>query len=350
MRNRQIKKILIDKASTVDIPNVVDQIKARFNEIPPKPVMTQTYRRPLVLVSALTLSMLVLFAVAFGLVYGFRDVDPLASSDESLHDAVMLSSISTLSLIDDIDASTIETLSATLLSNRPNHDEEDEDTTVSTSVEGLKKYLFMMETVLKSQNNYEYQRKVISRAQRRYQLQFQTSSLIDNESNYALVYEVKNDSNEAVEMTLTMYGYSETYHSYITYQKRTGVINMTTAINDDQSVRVSYSEDTSGKHYQITTFENLMITEQVQMNFTSHAQVDMSFMKGNVFGTYSFSLTVDEKGYKRVILVDYDIQNQFQGQIEVFVTGTNNDAYTMIVKPNGKPSFVITGERHRGRN
>lgn len=351
MKDKQVEKLIVDKANLVVVPDVTDKIKARFNEIPPKPE-TKPVFHPRRLVEIMAFSMVLLIVATLAILYNTRETDPLVSADESLYEAVMLSSISTMSIINENAATIQSDEQVILLAFGPNNNEEepDEDEEITTNVDGVRHYLKLMESVLASDDAYHYERQIINRRQRRFQLQFRSASLTDEETNYDLSYQVVTDNDTDIILSATITEDDQSYPSDITYNKTTKMITMTTGFADGHRIDIQYHPDDTGTHYQITRYENMTMVEQVDMSYQTRENVTLSFVHGNVFGTYQFSLTIGPFGVRRMLSIDYDIQDTYHGNITISVTGSNDDTYTMVITPHGRPSFIITRDRRNGRN
>ncbi len=349
MRDKELKKILTEKANQIEVPDVKLSIKQRFGEIPPKPIKKSIFRRRFIEVMAFSMVLLIVATIA--VLYGSIDTDPFLSTDDSLHEAVMMSSISTISVIDeDLTAASTEDYIILLAMGPPTtDDEEDEETEVEQNVDGVRRYLHLMEQVLTTNENYQYQRQAINRRQRRYQLSFVAASLVDEEVNYDVIYEVTDDNDENTQLMATITQGDEAYQADIIYQKDNQQITMRTNYQNGLSVEVSFLEAQGTTHYEITHYDGIDITEQVALTYEQKNQVSLSFIQGNAYGTYDFSLENGPSGSRKRFLIDYNIQDRYQGNISIAVSGTDNDEYRIVVTPHNRPSFVIERDRGRGR-
>lgn len=351
MKRKQVEKMLIEKANLVEVPDITTKLKDRFNEIPPKRETVHVYKRYR-LVGATALSIAVLLIVAFLTIFNTPEQDPFMTveDDNTLYEAVMLSAISTVSVIDDLATVSAEDQVILLAFGPPTNNDEDpeEDTVIEDSIGGLRHYLGLMENILSSENNYRYQHRVMNRRQRQYAIDFETDSLTREAVDYELEYQVTTDTDNQTHLEAVIKKGTTTYQSNMTYDKQTQAITMKTAYQQNQSVEIRFYRDQDRKHYDITTYQGIDIVEQVELSYQTSAHIALTFTHGQAFGTYDFSI-INHMGMRR-LSIDYDIQDRFQGNINISVTGTDNDIYEMEITPQGRPSFTITRDRGRDRN
>lgn len=348
MKKRHIKKLIIDKANHVVIPDVTQQIKQRFDEIPPKQERRSMFKKRR-LVEVMAFSMALLIVATLSILYASRDTDPFAATanDDSLHEVVMLSSISTVSVIDQTTTDVSSNTHMTSLSNGQ-HNGSDDETEITNNIEGIRRYLKLMENVLTSDATYRYQRRVINRRQQKYALTFETNSLADETTDYELQYDVYEEDNDMIMLHATITKDNETYSSEMTYQKQTKAITMKTAMENDQSIEIAVQRDDGETQYHITHYDGTDIIEQVSLNYQSRTAITLTFEHGAAYGTYAFSLTTGPLGLTKMLNIDYDLQNQYQGNIKIALI--NAQTYRMVITPNGRQSFVVERSRGNGQN
>lgn len=350
MKNRDIKKLIVKEAKLAVIPDVTAKIKERLHEIPEKPLEKEVFK-PRRFIEVMAFSMVLLFAITIAILFQSRETDPFVSSNDTIYEAVMVSSMSTMAVIDDITTELASEPEVVLMMFGPNdNDEPDEITEVTDNVDGVRHYLGLMESILASDNLYQYQRQVVNRRQKRFALSFKTSSMTQEENRHELSYEIISDTEVEAVIMATMTKDQHTYQSEITYQKESQTILMTTGLGNGQSVMITYHQDDIGKHYTISRYSALTMIEAVTLTYQTKEQVTLSYMKDNMSGTYEFSLSDEPTNNRRMLSIDYDINHMFRGNIEISVTGTDNDTYNMTITPNGRAPFVITRARGKGRN
>lgn len=345
MKNKEIKKILIEKANQIDVPDLSAAIKNQLHDIPEKAPKHVIKRR--LLIPALSLSMIVLIALAITFLGSNQVTDPLLSEDGSTYEAVILSSISTISLVEGNETATTTSLETIKLLAE---DTDDEETAITNNVDGLKQYLNIMENVLTANQNFTYQQSTISRRLQKYALTFTTSSLSEEQISYDIVYEVIENTDEVARFSVLITANDQTYETDMSYDKINRKLTMITTNQNNLAIHITYTKNTDQFIYDITTYQADEIIEQVQLSYQNRTNMTLSFIHGNVYGTYQFSLTTGVLGYQNVLLIDYDLQNQYRGNIKISITGQSRNTYRMLITPQGKQSFIITRERQKGKN
>ncbi len=349
MRDNQVEKLIKEKANLVVIPDITEKIKARFKDIPPQPQKQRVFRpRRLVMVMASTFVLLA--AVMTGLLYQAPETDPLmiaSTDDDSLYEVVMLSSISTISLIDETMMNSQTDASMTLLAGGPSlgfDNGDDEETAITTNFNGLLRYLKLMENILSSDDTYAYQREIISRRQHKFAIKFAVSSLNSEAIDYEVVYEVVEDNDEQATLQMTMQKGTQAYTSRVIYQKETQSMTSSSTLDNGVTITIVYTKDDDQSTYQITRSMGMTIIEQVVISYEIQNEITLTFAQSEVSGTYTFRMI---KGvYRNVLSIDYDILDTYYGNILVSINSANANQYSVIVRPKDGQRFII---RHAGR-
>ena len=347
MRDKEIKKLIKAKANLVIIPDVKDKIKARFDEVPPQSIKQRTYgsRR---LMTAMASTFILFVAIMIGLLYQVPDTDPLITGDvddDAVYEVVMLSSVSTISIIDQSSLDGVIADSVTLLSGGPMNDHtNDEEEIVTNNFTGLRRYLHIMENLLSSDGVYPYQKEVINRRQQKYALKFAVKSLDDIDINYEVIYEVIENTDEQIKLQMTMQKNNASYTSQVVYQKQSQAMTTTALLSDGQTLAIDYTSVDGQSTYQLTRSLGGSVVEQVVISYQTKDMVSLTFEQGDVEGEYTFRMIQGLN--RRILSIDYHISDTYYGNMLVSINGANANKYSVVVRPENGQSFLI---RNAGR-
>lgn len=345
MKNREIKKIIREKAYEKNIPDVSFLIKKKldmnYHYQEEKVTVKKRFNlRPLYM--SLAASMFVIFIVVLTLITPSKEVDLFANSEFSNN--VLLSAISTSELVDnnnlnanynfnfkEITASTSFDYNL-FTADQPNEYIEDE-------IDEVMKYSSFIEIFFNNLDEFEKEIKKEKYLNFNKVITYKLNNMNSTISEYKLYYKQNINKEEKTYLIdgLLVIGIKE-YKISITGKIDEDLFVLTHLINEDKTIEVIYEESQIKikEYYQEESINESII----ELNET---EVKLSFIKGKNQGVYQFQM--DKSDNRKRIRINYQIGNSDQGEFDFRVSEENNDEYEININPNDRPPSTMKKER-----
>lgn len=345
MKNREIKKIIREKADEKNIPDVSFLIKKKldmnYHYQEEKVTVKKRFNlRPLYM--SLAASMFVIFIVVLTLITPSKEVDLFANSEFSNN--VLLSAISTSELVDnnnlnanynfnfkEITASTSFDYNL-FTADQPNEYIEDE-------IDEVMKYSSFIEIFFNNLDEFEKEIKKEKYLNFNKVITYKLNNMNSTISEYKLYYKQNINKEEKTYLIdgLLVIGIKE-YKISITGKIDEDLFVLTHLINEDKKIEVIYEESQIKikEYYQ----EESINESTIELNET---EVKLSFIKGKNQGVYQFQM--ERSDNRKRIRINYQIGNSDQGEFDFRVSEDNNDEYEININPNDRPPSSIKKER-----
>ena len=348
MKQKDIKKLLIEKAKNVQIKDFSYDIIEKFKKLPTdEKIIASPKKRSWRLIPALTLSLSTMAIVLLAwLIYPyFNQETPQPSVLIDIKEDIVLSTIQATSMIEivetELQAITYETL---------RFGPVERDSKIKDELKDIAKYLQTIEKIYGSNQSYDIVDRVKDKPGNQRSLQFRTRDLIDHEDIYAFDYEqMINHETLTYHITGNLMKNQKTYPVTITgYTSQKGFL-MTVNQSVLNYVVMTFNEEPI-KTYTIELFvqgESIQKVDLMLEDVDDEKVATLSFIEGDSSGTYTFKVVEEER--KKVIEISYEIS--FDDEIEKgtitirILTLPQRTIYSIMVKPEGRIPFTFTQDR-----
>lgn len=349
MNNREVKKIIRQKADEKNIPNVSFLIKEKLDmnyeyQAEKVTVKKRFNLRPLYM--SLAASMLVIFIVVLTLITPTTETDLFANSQFS--DNVLLSAISTSELVYQNDESANnQKLLPILASTSTNynlfldHEESEElNIYIEDEIDEVMKYSQFIEIFFNNLDEFEKEIKKEKYLNFNKVITYQLNNMNSTISEYKLYYKQNIDKKTKTYniVGLLVAGEKE-YNLTITGKLKEDAFTLTHLVNKSDSVKVYYENS----QIKIKEYLNEETVNESTIDL-SETVVRLSFIKGKHQGVYEFQMHKSNKSEKR-IRINYRIGNSDEGKVDFSVSDDDNNKYEVNIKPNDRPPSNIKKER-----
>lgn len=354
MNNREVKKIIRQKADEKNIPNVSFLIKEKLDmayeyQAEKVTVKKRFNLRPLYM--SLAASMLVIFIVVLTLITPTTETDLFANSQFS--DNVLLSAISTSELVYQNDESANnQKLLPILASTSTNynlfldHEESEElNIYIEDEIDEVMKYSQFIEIFFNNLDEFEKEIKKEKYLNFNKVITYQLNNMNSTISEYKLYYKQNIDKETKTYniVGLLVAGEKE-YNLTITGKLKEDAFTITHRVNESKSVKVYYENS----QIKIKEYLNEETVNESTIDL-SETGVRLSFIKGKHQGVYEFQMHKSNESEKR-IRINYRIGNSDEGEVDFSVSDDDNNKYEVNIKPNDRPPSSIKKERkQKGR-
>lgn len=354
MNNREVKKIIRQKADEKNIPNVSFLIKEKLDmnyeyQAEKVTVKKRFNLRPLYM--SLAASMLVIFIVVLTLITPTTETDLFANSQFS--DNVLLSAISTSELVYQNDESANnQKLLPILASTSTNynlfldHEESEElNIYIEDEIDEVMKYSQFIEIFFNNLDEFEKEIKKEKYLNFNKVITYQVNNMNSTINEYKLYYKQNIDKKTKTYniVGLLVAGEKE-YNLTITGKLKEDAFTLTHLVNKSDSVKVYYENS----QIKIKEYLNEETVNESTIDL-SETVVRLSFIKGKHQGVYEFQMHKSNKSEKR-IRINYRIGNSDEGKVDFSVSDDDNNKYEVNIKPNDRPPSSIKKERkQKGR-
>ncbi len=351
MKRKTLLQLIKTKSQEVEIKDLSQSILDKVRLLPQTEVVTVPKRRfsykP---VFAMTLSVMTA-ALAFFIFYqpGSTQVPII----EDVNQVMAVSVVSAASLVDYTDEIIADNDSVNIALGYFTLDVAEEPL-IDNEIDTVSQYLGMMERLLNSDENFDYEFDTTDPNGYAHHLSFKTKDLLDQETNYAFNYNQTNDTKNNVytiegSLVIGAQTYSITGQGDIKNPK----IFQLRVLNDEHNyIDIKYEISPLVNRYQIIITENdvqIQTTNLAVRQENNQRLIYLDFVSGNATGSYAFQ--VENIGQNKQMKISYYISNSTSesGKIEVTVDQTGADSrYAITVEPKGREPFVV--ERGRGEN
>lgn len=349
MNNREVKKIIRQKADEKNIPNVSFLIKEKLDmnyeyQAEKVTVKKRFNLRPLYM--SLAASMLVIFIVVLTLITPTTETDLFANSQFS--DNVLLSAISTSELVYQNDESANnQKLLPILASTSTNynlfldHEESEElNIYIEDEIDEVMKYSQFIEIFFNNLDEFEKEIKKEKYLNFNKVITYQVNNMNSTINEYKLYYKQNIDKKTKTYniVGLLVAGEKE-YNLTITGKLKEDAFTLTHLVNKSDSVKVYYENS----QIKIKEYLNEETVNESTIDL-SETVVRLSFIKGKHQGVYEFQMHKSNKSEKR-IRINYRIGNSDEGKVDFSVSDDDNNKYEVNIKPNDRPPSNIKKER-----
>ena len=352
MKRKTLLQLIKTKSQEVEIKDLSQSILDKVRLLPQAEVITAPKKRfsykP---VFAMTLSVMTA-TLAFFIFYqpGSTQVPMI----EDVNQVMAVSLVSAASLVDYTDETIADNDSVNMALGYFTLDVA-EQPLIDNEIDTVSQYLGMMERLLNSDENFDYEFDTTDPNGFAHHLSFKTKDLLDQETNYTFNY---NQINVAKDNLYTIEGSliigDQTYT--ITGQgdiKNPKIFQLRILSDEHNYIDIKYEISSLVNRYQINVTENDMLIQTANLAVkqeNNQRSVYLDFVSGNATGSYMFQVE-NIIGQGKQMKISYYISKTTSesGQIEVQVDQTGADArYTITVEPKGREPFVV--ERGRGTN
>jgi len=354
MKKKDLLKLIKTKSEEVNIKDFSQSIVAQAQSLPHKEVIVEPKRR-LSLRHSLIYS-LTLVTAAFAIFILYQPGTPDTVQIEDVNQVFALSAVSAVSLAASTNDIIISNDNMSLSSGYFSLDAPSDLSTVDDEIDDLSRYLEMMEKLLSSDDDFDYQLVTSNVDGFMYRLSFTTRDLLNQEVSYIFNY---NKVENQAENQFTMNG-------NIQIGEYTYIIHASGDLENPQNFELHLAKDTSNyidmtyqlteekSQYRIRVTQNDVVMQAVNLEVkyqNSQKSVYLNFVEGLSTGSYAFKIQETTQG--RMMFASYYIAgpNNESGELEFNINqdGANSN-YDITIKPQGRMPYVVAHQRGMSEN
>lgn len=350
MKKKDLLKLIKTKSEEVNIKDFSQTIVEKAMLLPRREVVMQPRRR-LSLRHSLIYSLSLVTAV-FAIFIISQPSAPEVFQIEDVNQVLALSSVSAVSLVTSTDDIIISNDNVNLSLGYLTLDTSTNLANIDNEIDDVSRYLEMMEKLLSSNDDFDYQLTSSNIDGYMYHLSFVTKDLLNQETSYTFNYNKEENQQEN----------KYTLQGNIQIGEYTYSIDASGDLEDPQNFQMRLAKDTSNyidmtyqltnekSQYRIQVTENNLVNQAVNLEVkyeNSQKSVYMNFVEGQSTGSYAFKIQETSQG--KMMCASYYIagQNAESGEMEFTINQDGTDSnYGITVKPQGKTPYTV--ERQRG--
>jgi len=347
MKKKELIHLIQTKSKEVEIKNFSSSILERVRNLPQREVIEapkRTFRlKPVLFVALGTFASVLLFMILYNPASPIIPTDPIIPSLQNMDEVIALSTVSTASLVETFDAE---------LSNNDNYQlifgNIQNNLRIRDEILDVTKYMETIEKLFASESNFAIEKENIPSGQFTNRMLFKTKDLLGQEASYKFDYSqvvLANPKHFSLDGELEIG--EKVYH--ITGKAETDTNHLTLKAEKDSSnyILIQYEVSLSIHQFIVDIVKNDETIQKVQFvleQSETSKKISLQFIEGESIGSYEFQ--IEENDHVRIIKANYNIvfdDEEEKGEFILRVlTIQNNTTYSILIKPNGRPPFIIT--------
>ncbi|MDO9628316.1 MAG: hypothetical protein Q7I99_00325 [Acholeplasmataceae bacterium] len=350
MKKKELIQLIKTKSEEVEIKDFSKSILERVKQLPRHEAIEAPRRafklKPALFVTLGTLASVLLFMVFYNPASPIIPTDPITPTLENMDQVIALSTVSTASLIE---------LSDSQLSIQENYilqfGNSQTNQKISDEIKDVSRYLETIEKLFASQSDFAIEKESISNGGFANRMCFKTRDLLNQEASYKFDY---NEIPLANSNRFTLEGELEigqkTYLISGTADKDTNHLTLKAEKDISNYILINYEPIGQIHQFIIETVKDGEVIQSVRFQLEqseNQKQIKLEFIDGESVGSYEFQ--IEENDNVRMIKAKYNIlidDNVEKGEFMVRIINVlNQSTYSILIKPEGKPPFIITHGR-----
>ncbi|MFH0766677.1 MAG: hypothetical protein ABH890_06495 [Bacillota bacterium] len=350
MKKKELLKFIKTKSQEVQIKDLSQMILEKARLLPVPEVIIQPKKRFFLKPSLVYSFSLMTAVLAFFIIYS--PATPVTPQIEDVNQVMALSAVSAVSLVEYSDEGLSQNDSVSLSVGYFTLDVTPEPPQIDTEIDDVSMYLQMMERLLNSADDFDYQFDTTDPNGYAHHLTFKTMDLLNQETNY--VFNFNKEENISANM-YSVNGILEIGNDTYTVSGEGELNNpqnfqFRVQKDDSNFIDISYQITNTGNRYNISVTKSGVNTQKVNLTVrqeNNKKAVYLDFVEGTSTGSYAFQ--IDEINQMKRMRINYYIagSSDESGEIDVIVDTSGTDAqYAITVRPQGQEPYVI--ERGRG--
>lgn len=349
MKKKELIRLIQTKSKEVEIKDFSSSILERVRNLPQKEIIEapkKTFRlKPILFATLGTLASVLLFMVLYNPAAPIIPTDPITPSLQNMDEVIALSTVSTASLIETFDAELSSGDTYQLSFGNIQNIQRIRD-----EIQDVVKYMETIEKLFASESDFGIEKENIS-GQFTNRMRFKTKDLLGQEANYKFDYSqvvLANPKHFDLDGELEIG--EKIYH--ITGKAETDTNKLILKAEKDSLnyILIQYEEILSIHQFMVEIVKNDTTIQKVQFDLEqseTSKKINFQFIEGESIGSYQFQ--IEENDHVKMIKAQYNIifeDEEEKGEFKLRVlTLLNNTTYSILIKPEGKPPFIITQHR-----
>jgi hypothetical protein len=350
MNKKELIRLIQTKSREVEIKDFSSSILDRVRNLPQREMIEapkRTFRlKPILFATLGTLASVLLFMVLYNPASPIIPTDPITPSLQNMDEVIALSAVSTASLVETFDAELSINDSYTLSFGNPQDTQRIRD-----EIKDVTKYMETIEKLFASESNFNLQKENITAGPFTNRMRFKTKDLLGQEASYKFDYsQVALANPKHFDLDGELEIGEKQYH--ITGKAETDTNQLMLKAEKDSSnyIIIHYEVNQSIHQFTVEIVKNDETIQKVQFDLEqseTSKKINLQFIEGESIGTYEFQ--IEENDNVKIIKAKYHIvfdEEEEKGEFILRVlTILNNTSYSILIKPEGKPPFIITQNR-----
>jgi hypothetical protein len=344
MNNKELKKLIKEKAQAIEIKDFSQDILNKFNQLPKETIEVKDKKfkwmlHPIFQMSAITfvgLFIMMLIISPSPTVYAFEEQDQVFAS----------SAVSSLAYLSQTSGE-LSNQTSTLLSSHVESEIDD----VMLFAELSERLLSPM-SLTRNKNVLGYD----------YEITFETTDLLDESETYRLLFnESKQSKNRyqyigIIEIGELSYDFEASVEFGQRYRFQFEIID------GNQMMVLNYVYRVDSYVYQVKHYKDQILTQTFEMKefmINNQKHIMVGFKSEQAKGIYTFN--VQEENSQKQLKARFVIRNAEDEEGEMIITPQSNALYQIEIRPNGGMPMIIERDRrpqpfgdnhpgHQGRN
>ncbi|WP_025725289.1 hypothetical protein [Acholeplasma granularum] len=355
MKKKELIELIKTKSLEVEIKDLGANIISNIKNIPEKESYTLPRKsiRPKLMLSAVVGFSLILVLLMFLLVpQNEIDSEP---QFENIDNALMFSSISSTSLLENID---LYDMSQNLSSIKKTN-ELNSLPIINDRLDNMNKYLTMIEKLYVSDTNFNKEKQFKDNQKNNQKIKFKSIDFLNEETVYELNYQnIYTNGNNTLNLEGTIKVDDNEYlFNGRSEKNEKNTLNMQINKNNQNYIKLTHMTTKDNTKFNYEIFVNDILTEKIDFiikDISREKEVTIVLEKDLSVTTYTFTKSQESKS--PILKVKYAInENTLEESGSLIIRITNQfgeNGYAILVKPdNGKP-FMINQNRnnHKRQN
>jgi len=353
MKKKELIQLIQTKSKEVEIKDFSRSILERVKNLPQREVITAPKRvfklKPILFVTLGTLASVLLIMVLYkptSPIIPVIPTDPVSPSLQNMDEVIALSAVSTASLIETFDAELSINETYTLNFGNTGNAQRIRD-----EIQDVVKYMETIEKLFASDSNFAIEKENIAAGPFTNRMRFKTKDLIGKEANYKFDYsEVVLENPKHFNLDGELEIGEKLYH--ITGKAETDTNNLMLKAEKDSSnyILIQYEVSNSIHKFTVDIVKNNHVIQKVQFDLEqteTSKKINFEFIEGESLGSYEFQ--IERNDNVKIIKANYNIifdDEEEKGEFILRVLSVQNiTTYSILIKPEGKPPFIITQHR-----
>ena len=350
MKKKDLLKLIKSKSEEVNIKDFSQAIVEQAKLLPQKEVIIAPKKRFSLKLSLIYSLSLATAVFAFFIIY--EPSTPVLPEIQDVNQVFALSAVSAVSLATSTDDIIIANDNISLSLGYFALDTTIDLANIDDEMDDVSRYFEMMEKLLNSDEDFDYQLDSTIANGYKYHLTFVTKDLLDQQVSYTFNF---NKIENQAENQFTMNGNIEIGDNIYTVHASGDLINpqnLQLRLEKDASnyIHMTYQLTEEKNQYRIQVTENNVIRQAVNLevkNIDNQRRVYLNFVEGQSTGSYAFKIEETTQG--RMMFGSYYIagSDSESGEMEITINPDGmNSNYDITVRPQGRMPYIV--ERQRG--
>lgn len=355
MTNKELKSYIKKKADEVEIKDFSVSIIERASHLPRVEEQVIEKKRFSLRLNPLTTSILTLMTTILLVLILLEPtgITPVEEEPvlENMENVIALSSVQATSLIDVLETELSYTPSISYLRFGPN----EKNNKLTDEIKDVSRYLETIEKLYASNENFEVSDTFENKQGFGRHMRFKTRDLTDRETEYEILYNQSiNKSNQSFNITGEIRLGTKAYLMMAHGIKGQTGVHVEVSDGSLNTVILDYTEVDGVHTYLVELVRNDQSVQKVEIKLEQNEEekiATLTFVEGKSTGTYTFRIVTEDR--IKIISVRYSIQfddEVEEGEITIrILTLQQQTLYQIVIKPEGRPSFIITRGRFQPR-